>query len=265
VNYFSINSNPKMQGHHELLNPLVREAFNIAVDRAQIDSVAYLGEAIPAGNVIAKADGSWYDAALQPPPYNPALANQLLDKAGYKRGSNGVRMADGHPMAYQMVLYPTGGPETRIYQIIAGDFQKIGVQLTAITEDSAAATLSVYGQNNNYPTFQLQFSEWQPEVDPDFQLSVFLKSQWGGWNDSGFENPQYDNLYLEQGTATNQVARRAIVWKMETILYKDLPYVDIDYPEWVEAHDSAWTGFVMTGQGSFNELSDLTLLDVHRT
>lgn len=265
VNYFSINSNPKMQGHRELLDPVVREALNIAVDRQQIDSVAYLGEAVPAGNVIAEADGLWYDPALKPPAYNVALANHLLDEAGFKKGSNGIREAGGHPMSYQMILYPTGGPETRIFQIMSSDFQKIGVQITAVAEDAAAATISVTGNNNTYPTFQLQFAQWQPEVDPDFQLSVFLKSQWGGWNDSGFDNPQYDKLYLEQGTATNQTARKAIIWAMEKLLYKDLPYVDIDYPEWVEAHDSAWTGFVMTGQGSFNELSDLTLLGVHRT
>ncbi len=265
VNYFSINSNLKMKGHRELLNPLVREAFNVAVDRAKIDSVAYLGEAIPAGNVITPADSIWYDPALRAPAYDPALAGKLLDQAGYKMGANGVRIADGHPMSYQMVLYPGVGPEDRIYQIIAGDFQKIGVSLTAVQEDTAAATLSVYGPNNNYPTFQLQFSQWQPEVDPDFQLSVFTKAQWGGWNDSGFDNAEYDRLYAEQGTATDQTVRRRIVWKMEALLAKDHPYIDLDYPEWVEAHVSSWTGFVMTGQGSFNELSDLTLLHVRRT
>lgn len=265
LNYFSINDNPHMLGHRELLNPLVREAFNVAINRSEIDKVAYLGEAQPAGNVIVPADGSWYDPALRPPPYDPELADHLLDEAGYKMGPGHVRLVDGHPMSYQMVLYPTGGPETRIFQIISQNFQRIGVRVSGITEDTAAATLAVYGPKNNYPSFQLQFSEWEPEVDPDFQLSVFLKSQWGGWNDSGFDDPTYDRLYSEQGTTMNPAARRAVVWRMERLLEAKLPYVVVDYPEWVAAHASNWHGFVMTGQGFFNGLSDLTLLSVHHT
>lgn len=264
LNYFSVNSNPKMQGHRELLNPLVREALNVAINRKAIDEVAYLGAAEPAGSVIVTADGKWHDAALKPPPYDPALADRLLDEAGYKRGPGGIRVADGHPMDYQMVLYPTGGPELRIYQLIAANLQAVGIHVSGESMDTAAATIAVYGVNNNYPNFQLQFSEWEPEVDPDFQLSVFLRSQWGGWNDSGFDDPYYDHLYEEQGTELNPRQRLATVYEMQRLLAKKLPYILIDYPDFVSAWDKDWSGFVMTGQGFFNSLSNLTLLEVHR-
>lgn len=264
INYFSVNSNPKMKGHRELLNPLVREALNVAINRKAIDQVAFLGAAQPVGSIIVPADGKWHDPALKPPPYDPALADRLLNEAGYKRGPNGIRLADGHPMDYQMVLYPTGGPELRVYQMIAANLQAVGIHVSGLTMDTAAATLAVYGSGNNYPTFQFQYSEWEPEVDPDFQLSVFLRSQWGGWNDSGFDDPYYDRLYEEQGTELNPHQRLATIYKMQEVLARKLPYILINDPDWVAAYDKDWTGFVMTGQGFFNALSDLTLLDVHR-
>jgi peptide/nickel transport system substrate-binding protein len=265
LNYFSVNANPKMTGDRELLDPLVREAFDHAVDRALIDRVVYEGYAQPAGSVISPATGSWYDPRLRPPAFDLRLANELLDKAGFKKGPNGTRMADGHPMSYSMII-PSymGGPGLRMFQIIQSDFAKIGVQITERSLDGSAAFAAVTAPNNKYLTFQAQMSQWQPYVDPDFQLSVFLCGQYGSWNDSGYCNPAYDRLYEQQGTTLNPTARRAIVWKMEAMIYNARPYIEINYPDWIEAHSPHWAGFVMTGQGSFNEMSDLTMLRVHQ-
>jgi peptide/nickel transport system substrate-binding protein len=255
-----------MTHDRELLNPLVREAFDHAVDRKTIDRVAYGGYAQPAGAVISPATHAWYDRSLKPAKFDLALANRLLDKAGYKRGANGVRMANGHPMSYTMIM-PSymGGPGQRAFQVIQSDFAKIGVTLNERSLDSSAAFAAVTAPNNKYLTFQMQMSEWQPYPDPDFQLSVFTCSQYGGWSDSGYCNPAYDRLYKEQGTVINQAKRRRIVYRMEKMIYNDRPYIELNYPEWIEAHSRSWTGFVMTGQGSFNEMSDLTMLRIHKT
>jgi peptide/nickel transport system substrate-binding protein len=260
VNYFSVNANQKMKGDRE---SLVRQAFDHAVDRATINRVVYEGLAQSAGSVISPATGSWYDPSLKPPAFDLRLANKLLNKAGYKMGQNGVRIAGGHPMSYAMIV-PSymGGPGLRMFQIIQADFAKIGVRLTERSLDGTAAFTAITAPNNKYLTFQTAMSQWQPYVDPDFQLSVFLCGQYGNWNDSGYCNPSYDHLYEQQGTTMNVAARRAIIWKMEKMIYNARPYIEINYPDWVEAHSRAWTGFVMTGQGSFNEMSDLTMVHV---
>jgi peptide/nickel transport system substrate-binding protein len=264
--YLSINSNPKKPQHRELLNPLVREAFDAATDRASIDKVAYLGYAQPAGSIIAPATGAWHDPALTPTPFDIAKANQLLDQAGYKMGSNGIRVADGHPMSYK-VIFPGWfkGAGDRIFDTLQSDYRQIGVQLIQQNMDGDAAFTAITAPNNKYLNFDLALGWWQPYVDPDFQLSVFICSQYGGWSDSGYCNPTYDRMYEQQGTLMNLAQRRALVWQMQALLAKDLPYIDINYPDWVEAHSPSWTGFVMTPQGSFNEMSDLTMLQVHQT
>src|SRR5689334_13267876 len=95
---FIINSNPKQDpSHRELLNPLLRQAFDAAIDRQAIIKTSLLGHGQPGSSILGPAIGHWYDPAIKPTPFDLAKANQLLDQAGYKMGPNGLRVANGHP------------------------------------------------------------------------------------------------------------------------------------------------------------------------
>ena len=264
--YLCFNSNPAKTNNRELLNPQVRLALAHAIDLSQIDQVAFDGYAKPGASVIPPASGAWCDPSLKSETYDLALANKLLNQAGCPMGSGGVRVAHGHPMNYK-VIFPSylGGSGNRAFQIIQSDWRKIGVVVSQQDMDGAAAFNAVCAPNNKYLSFDLEMSEWQPYVDPDFQLSVFLKSQWGNWSDSGYDNPTYDKLYNEQGGVMSPTQRLAIVYRMQNMLFNDRPYVVLNYPDWIEAHSPSWTGFVMGPQGSFNEMSKLTMTEVHPT
>lgn len=263
--YLCFNSNPAKTGNRELLNPQVRVALAHATDLDQIDQVAYNGYAKPGASVVPPASGDWCDPSLKPESFDLALAARMLTQAGCPVGSGGVRVAGGHPMNYK-VIFPSymGGAGNRAFQIIQADWRKVGVVLSQQDMDGAAAFNAVTAPNNKYLTFDLEMSEWQPYVDPDFQLSVFLRSQWGNWSDSGYSNPAYDRLYNQQGGVMNAAQRLAIVYKMQDMLFNDRPYIVLDYPDWIEAHSPSWTGFVMGPQGSFNEMSKLTMTEVHQ-
>src|SRR5262249_30848862 len=98
---FIINSNPKQNAsHRELLNPLLREAFDAAIDRKAIVATSLLGYGTLGSTIIPPATGHWSDPAITPTPFSLAKANQLLNQAGYKMGAGGVRIAAGHPMSY---------------------------------------------------------------------------------------------------------------------------------------------------------------------
>ena len=53
VNDFIFNSNPKKKNHRELLNPKVRQAFEMAIDRTQIAKTVFLGHARPWASIIS--------------------------------------------------------------------------------------------------------------------------------------------------------------------------------------------------------------------
>ena len=264
---FIINTNPHKTVHRELLNPLVREALEYATNRAQIIKIAWLGFAQPGSTIVAAADGQWHNPQIKPLPFDLAKANQLLDKAGYKMGPNGLRIADGHPMSYNVIFPPDErGAGDRTFAILQADWQKIGIAIHQQNLDDAAATTAITAPNNKYLTFDMAMWDWVPPVDPDFMLSVLTCGQYGGWSDSGFCDPAYDSMYSRQSTLTSVSQRRALVWQMQQVIYNARPYLILDYPDIIEAHSKQWTGFVPAPvMGSVNSLSMQTLLQVHQT
>jgi len=262
---FIINSNAKKSGHRELLNLKVKAAMAHAIDRKQIVRVVFLGYARPASSIIPAATGAWANPAVKPESFNLALANKLLDQAGFKKGSDGIRVAGGHKMAYDMIT-PTDVPSTnRTFQILQPDFKKIGIQLRQRALDSTAAFDAITTPDNRYLKFDLALWDWVGLIDPDFMLSVVTCAQYGGWSDSGFCDKRYDRMYSQQQLTPNQAKRKRIVWAMQSYLYKKRPYIWLAAQNHVSATSSKWTGLVSSPQGPFNALSKLSLTQVHQS
>jgi peptide/nickel transport system substrate-binding protein len=261
---FIINSNPKKKQHRELLNLKVKEAFDHAIDRKKIDSVTWLGAARPANSIIPATTGSWHNPHLKTVSFNLKLANQILDKLGFKKGSGGIRVAQGQKMSYNVITPTDVQSIPRTFQIIQTDFAKIGVQLKQQALDSTAAFDKMTSPNNTYQGFDLAMWDWTALIDPDFMLSVVTCAQFGGWSDTGFCNKHYDKMYSQQQLTPNQNKRRQIVWKMQSFLYKQRPYLWLSNDDSVSAVSTKWAGFKNTPQGPFNELNISTLTQVHQ-
>lgn len=262
---FIINTNPKKKQHLELLNPKVREALEYAIDRQTIVNTAWLGHAQPGSTLLTPASG-WQNTSIQALPYSPSKANALLDALGYAKGSDGVRVANGQPMSYN-VVFPTeiNGPGDRTFQIIQSDFKDIGIVIKQQKMDSDAAFTAIQGSDGKYEDYDLAMWDWVLPPDPDTQLNAMTCSQWGNLSDSGYCNPAYDAMYLKQGVLTNLDQRHAMVNQMQQVIFNDRPYIILDYPNVIEAHTPKWTGFTMSPLvGSVNNLSTQTLLEVHR-
>jgi peptide/nickel transport system substrate-binding protein len=262
---FIINSAPQKKSNRELLNLKVREAFDHAIDRAQIVRVVFLGSATPGTSIIPPATGAWYNPAVKTPTYDLALANKILDRLGYKRGSGGTRVAAGHKMAYTVITPTDVSSVNRSFQIIQASFAKIGVKLTEKALDSTAAFDAITAPNTKYLNFDLAMWDWTALMDPDFMLSVVTCAQYGGWSDSGYCDKHYDAMYTQQQLTPDQSKRRAIVWKMQEYLAKQRPYLWLATLASVDAVAKNWVGLVDSPQGPFNSLSKLSLTSVHQT
>jgi peptide/nickel transport system substrate-binding protein len=262
---FIINSNPQQQASHkELLNPLLRQAFDAAIDRQAIVKTSLLGYGEPGSSIIGPATGHWYDPAIKPTPFSLAKANQLLDQAGYKMGPNGVRIADGHPMSYTVII-PTDIANNygqRSFQIIQPAFQKIGVKLTEKTLDDSAAYDAILA--NHYKNFEISMWDWGPLPDPDFMLSVLTCGSWNVWNDTGYCNKAYDNLYQAQSAAINQAKRQQIIYQMQQMAATTKMYLVLDYPDDIEAHSTGWTDLPVVAGESFVSMSKIPFESVHQ-
>jgi len=262
---FIINSSAHKKAHLELQNPQVRKAFEFAMDRQEMVKTAWLGYATPGSTIIAPATG-WHDNSIKPLPFDIARANSILDSLGYAKGSDGIRIADGHPMSYQ-VIFPSeiNGAGDRMFQIIQSGFKQIGVALQQQKLDTDAATAAINGADNKYSDFDLAMWNWVPPVPPDFVVSVLTCDQLGNFSDSGYCNNKYDDLYTQQAITLQPDQRHAVINQMQQIAFNDRPYIVLVYQDVIEAHSPKWTGFVISPLvGSVNNVSDETLLQVHR-
>jgi len=267
-NYFDdfiINSNPQQEAsHRELLNPLLREAFDYAIDRQAIVKTSLLGYGQPGSSIIPPATGHWYNPSVTPTPFNLTKAAQLLNQAGFKMGPNGVRIADGHPMSYTIIMPSdtTGGYGDRSFQIIQTDFKKIGVQLNPKNLDNSAAFSAITA--NHYRSFELSMWDWVPLIDPDFMLSVLTCGSFNVWNDTGYCSKSYDQVYQEQGAAMSPGKRQQIVYQMQRTVATQRPYLVLDYADLIEAHSKSWAGLVTVGGLSWCSLSKIPFESVHQ-
>ena len=262
---FIINSNPAQQASHkELLNPLLRQAFDSAIDRPAIVKTSLLGYGLAGSSIIGPATGHWYNPAIKPTPFDLAKANQLLNQAGYKMGPNGVRIADGHPMSYTVII-PSDIANTygqRSFQIIQTDFSKIGVTLTEKTLDDSAAYDAITA--NDYKNFEISMWDWGPLPDPDFMLSVLTCGSWNVWNDTGYCNKTYDSMYLAQSAAMNLAKRQQIIYQMQEMAATTRMYLVLDYPDSIEAHSTHWTDLPLVAGDSFTSMSKIPFESVHQ-
>jgi peptide/nickel transport system substrate-binding protein len=261
---FIINSSPNKKSHPELQNPKVRDAFDRAINRSRIVDVVFLGAAKPAATIIPAATGDWLNPDIQPTPFDSAQANSILDGLGYKRAGDGIRVANGQKMAYEMITPTDVSSTNRTFQILQPDFKKIGVQLTQKALDSTAAFDAITAPDGKYASFDLALWDWVGLIDPDFMLSVVTCGQWSGWSDSGFCDKHYDALYSKQQLTPDQAKRRDIVWEMQRYLADKKPYLWLAALDHVSAVSKNWTGLIESPQGPFNSLSKLSLASVHR-
>src|SRR6202035_4370637 len=74
----------------------------------------------------------WAPAAAEEQKYDPAKANQLLDTAGYKKGSDGIRIdpKTGKPLNLRLGIHSDDPTDAAISTYLAGWLKEIGVNLT---------------------------------------------------------------------------------------------------------------------------------------
>jgi peptide/nickel transport system substrate-binding protein len=264
MEFFDLIFNSHKPLHQEILDPKLRAAFSHAIDMQQMVQTIWLGHGQVGSTIVPPATPKWRNSDIQPPTFDPALANQMLDELGFKRGSDGVRIANGHRMEYDIVIPDVLTGADRIFEIVREGLDAVGVKVNEKAMDSNAAWVAITGDNNTYDGFDLAIWDWFPVIDPDFILSVLACDQLGGWSDTGYCSPEYDKLYVEQGKAVKTKDRQQIIYEMQQVAFDDAPYIVFYYVNALEVHTAAWDGFVQNPLGSFNSTSKLTLEQVHQ-
>ncbi len=105
---------PEAKFNPAVQDKTVRQAIAYSLDRERINEIATLGTSFVAHGLIPSFYKSFYEVPEQDYPYDPELANQMLDEAGWVRGDDGVREKDGERLEFDLYVRsesPFNGPD----------------------------------------------------------------------------------------------------------------------------------------------------------
>lgn len=225
-------------------DPAVRRALYLAMDKAAIIDALYYGLPKPTESYMPQ-QSYFYNDNLPQHEFDIEKANQILDEAGWVRGSDGIRSKDGVRLSFSNST--TAGNKTReqMQQFLQQSFAEIGVEMT-IANFPPAVMWGEYWGNSQFDSVVVGLP-FLTGSDPD--TSVYFKSdaisaQGGvGQNTWQYKNEKVDDLLDQGGGLFVQEDRKEIYQEIQRIIRDDLPFLPIFQYVRVRGHKDNLVGY----------------------
>ena len=254
--YLSMNCYEGTSRGNPVLKDLAfRQALNWAIDRQKIVDLGWGGRGKPASTIMTP--DSWVDPDYhwQPPAdqlytYDPAKAKQLLAAAGYTDTDGNGILNDPHNGGKDIKLRLWARAESPESQktgsLLTGWFRDLGLKIEYQVMDDGIYYDSIWAyQGNTYsPDFDMYLWNYDGYADPGDTLASFITSQIENWNEPCWSNAEYDAVVAEANTTLDPQKRKELVWRAQQIFYEQSPEIATDYPDKLEAINTAkWDGW----------------------
>ena len=195
----------------------MRQAVNYAIDKESLVTNVLQGTATVAAGPTPEAFAWAYNEDLEPYPYDPDRARELLAEAGYEDGA-------------ETVFFVTEGGSGMLDPVPMG---------TAIQADLAAVGIDAEIQTYEWNTFlnqvnpglegkagmaQMAWMTNDPDTLPFLALRTEAMPDQGGFNSGYYSNPEVDALLEQARRETDQDERARLYKEMQAIVQEDAPW-----------------------------------------
>jgi peptide/nickel transport system substrate-binding protein len=214
------------QGLLNFKNPIlqdvrVRQALEYGLNRPAMAKDVWHGTAVLMASDEAPTAFS-FDPAVKPYSYDPARAAQLLDQAGWKLGSDGLRHKNGQTLSLRWSTTSNNTWRAQDELIAQQNYASLGIQLRIVNYPSSTYFGSILPGGN------FDIGEWENGLvyDPDITIASYFGSNQfppQGSNWGHYANPAYDVLINQEETITDPARRKVIFGKMQQIMNTDMP------------------------------------------
>lgn len=211
----------------------VRQAFNMAIDKAAIIRDIYLGAGQAAKNLIPPTLWSYNDA-VKDYPYDPAKAKEMLEKAG-------VKTPIDIDLWYMPVQRPYNPNAKRIAEVMQADLAKIGVNAKLVTYEWGEYRKRA--QQGEHTTAQLGWTGDNGDPDNFFFLRGCSGARPGGQNITKWCNKEFDDLLVKARGIADQAERAKLYAQMQVIEKEEAPDFTIAHSIVYEAMRKEVEGF----------------------
>jgi peptide/nickel transport system substrate-binding protein len=248
------DGNPLEQPPHPIFgDKRVRQALSYGWDKQAVVDTVISGHGVPIYGTIAPSVEWAYNANLEPRAFDPDMADQLLEEAGWiDEDGDGVREChgclyaeEGAPMTF--TLNTNAGNEVREQVcLLAQDYwRQLGVDVVfEPIEFGTMVTEYIYQQN--FDAIMIGFGGGDPDPDGIAKLLMGVENDVeNGFNMVSFYSPEYEEL-LDEGLympGCDFADRGAVYAKVQEIQWEEVVYEFIYNPYPLRAVNKRVQGF----------------------
>jgi len=206
----------------------VRQAVNLCIDRKSIQEFIYGRAGVATPNIVHNP--ARFRSANLRPEFNPDKAAALLQAAGWKAGTGGVREKDGRKLKL-LFQSSVNAARQKTQTVIKSALQRAGfdVELRAITSSVFfSADIANPDTTGRFQADIQMYASGMGQPDPERAMDRYVSweiaqkaNKWQGRNALRWCNDEYDALYRKAEGELDPVKRAAMYIRLNDLVCGD--------------------------------------------
>jgi len=211
--------------HPAFKDPAVREAMTLLLDRKSVQDFIYGRTGVATANFLnnpprfRSPNTKW--------EFSVDKANQILDRAGWRRGRGGIREKDGVSLrfVYQTSINAARQKTQAVYKQAA---QRAGIDLELKSVTASVFFSSDVGNPDTYGKFWADvqmYTTTMTQPDPQLFMDQYVswemstrENKWQGRNILRWANADYDTAWRAAANEVDPVKRAALFIRMNDLV-----------------------------------------------
>ncbi len=225
----------------------VRKAIALGSDKQGMIDTVFNGLGSPGCSPLTKVMFGYDPKSCSYLPYDPTQAAKVLDDAGWKAGSDGMRAKGGTKLVLEHWFRSDSPTNVAMATFMQADLKKIGIDVHLNGAARAGYFDAVRGGKHNTQNW------WDTQTEPDAMIRTVLSSENadGGTNRNRYKNPKMDDL-INTASATADMQKRADLYaQIQKLEADDAVMVFYNDPFLLYAQSPSLQGIVPLGGGTY--------------
>ncbi|RCS22153.1 glutathione ABC transporter substrate-binding protein GsiB [Phyllobacterium salinisoli] len=222
----------------------VRQAINYAINREALAKVAFNGFAVPAQGFVP--EGVAFASKMEPLPYDPAKARELLKEAGFPNGFESTLWSGYNTTTAQKTI-----------QFLQQQLAQVGIKVTIRALEPGERTELVNGwPDPKTAKVRMYYIGWSSSTgETDWALRPLLATEaWapGLSNTAYYSNKTVDELLAKALRTTKDDEKADLYKQAQEQVMKDLPWAPLVTENILYATSKRLSGVYVQPDGNIN-------------
>jgi peptide/nickel transport system substrate-binding protein len=249
--------------HPTLSDRAVREAMSMLVDKDSVEKHIYGRTGNATANFVNNP--ARFVSKTTKFEFNADKAADILEKAGWKKGADGIRAKDGKKLKF---VYQTSinQPRQKTQAIVKQAAQKAGIDIELKSVTASVFFSSDVANPDTYTKFYCDLQMYTTTMSaPDSETFMLQftsaevatkENKWQGRNITRWQNKEYDDNHKASQSELDPVKRAAMLIKANEMVINDFVVIPVVARPTVQAINSKLQASISGWDNNTWDLSD---------